>query len=307
MKLVLPASAALLLIAVAARAQPAAGPLTNADVHPASTPVHETLFGHQLDDPYRWMEEPGRLADVQAFIRAASAHTVPQLAALPGRAALRNRIAAGMNAGVRYGDARQGGASLFYRRTDPDAQLAKLVVRGPDGAERVLYDPEATTPRGGAIGTYSVSPDGRTVAVQTSGGGGEVGAIRFIDVATGTVGPDRLEPVWGEFDAAWLDNEHVAYTRMTGAGTADQMQNMRVYLHRLGERGDGAVLLGATARGSPAFEPQNSPSLPLPTPAPGRLASARARGPIPGSSSRARRTWPAAAPCGGRSEAMRTG
>ena len=160
MKSMLAATAAL-LIGTAAQAQP----LTNADVRPASAPVHETLFGHEIDDPWRWMEDPARLTDVQAFIRAASAHTVPQLAALPGRAALRQRLAAGMNAGVRYGDVRQGGTSLFYRRTDPGAQLAKLVVRGADGRERVLYDPEATNPRGGAIGTYSVSPDGRTVAV----------------------------------------------------------------------------------------------------------------------------------------------
>lgn len=238
---------------------PAAAPLTNADVRPASSPVHETVFGHQIDDPWRWMETPGRLTDVQAFIRASSAHTVPQLAALPGRAALRDRIAAGMNAGVRYSDVRQAGTALFYRRLDAGAQLAKLVVRGADGRERILYDPEATTPRGGAIGTYSVSPDGRTVAIQTSGGGGEVGPIRFYDIATGREYPDRLEPVWGEFDAAWLDNQTVAYTRITATGDADQMQNMRVLLHRLGEREDRSALLGAGVDASPAFLPQEFP------------------------------------------------
>jgi len=259
MKLFLRFGAVALLAASAAAAQQSAGPLTNADVRPAAAPVHETVFGHAIDDPYRWMEDPARLTDVQAFIRAASAHTVPQLAALPGRAALRDRIAAGMNAGVRYGDVRQGGTALFYRRTDPSAQLAKLVVRTADGRERILYDPEATTPRGGAIGTYSVSPDGRTVAIQTSGGGGEVGPIRFYDIATGREYPDRLEPVWGEFDAQWLDNQTVAYTRITATGDADQMQNMRVFLHRLGERSDGAALLGSSVDASPAFAPQEFP------------------------------------------------
>ena len=254
MKSMLGATAALLL-GTAAQAQP----LTNADVRPATAPVHETLFGHEIDDPWRWMEDPARLTDVQAFIRAASAHTVPQLAALPGRAALRERLAAGMNAGVRYGDIKQGGTALFYRRYDPAAQLAKLIVRAADGRERVLYDPEATTPRGGAIGSYSISPDGRTVALQTSGGGGEVGPIRFIDVATGREHPDRLEPVWGEFEAAWLDNQTVAYTRIMGAGSADQMRNMRVFVHRLGERGDGPALLGSGVDASPAFDAQEFP------------------------------------------------
>src|SRR5205085_1699854 len=121
-----------------------------------------------------------------------------------------------------------------------------------------------TTPRGGAIGTYSVSPNGRTVAVQTSGGGGEVGSIRFIDVATGAIGPDRLEPVWGEFEAAWIDNEHVTYARMMAVGSADQMQNMRVFLHRLGDRDDGAALLGRGVEGSPAFDPQEFPDIVMP-------------------------------------------
>lgn len=259
MKLILRFGAVALLAATAAAAQQPAAPLTNADVRPATALVHETVFGHVIDDPYRWMEDPARLTDVQAFIRTASAHTVPQLAALPGRAALRDRIAAGMNAGVRYGDVRQGGSALFYRRTDPGAQLAKLIVRGADGRERILYDPEATNPRGGAIGTYSVSPDGSTVAIQTSGGGGEVGPIRFYDIATGREYPDRLEPVWGEFDAQWLDNQTVAYTRITATGGADQMQNMRVFLHRLGERDDRSALLGAGVDGSPAFAPQEFP------------------------------------------------
>jgi prolyl oligopeptidase len=259
MKLRFIAVAALATASAGLAQPPGAAPLTNADIRAASVAVEENVFGHRLEDPYRWMEEPAQLRNVQGFIRTSSAHTVPQLAALPGRAALRNRVAAGMNAGVRYGDVRQSGTSLFYRRTDPSAQLAKLVVRGADGREHILYDPEATSPRGGAIGTYSVSPDGRTIAIQTSGGGGEVGPIRFYDVATGREHPDRLEPVWGEFDTQWLDNQTVAYTRITATGDADQMQNMRVFLHRLGERSDGAALLGSGVDASPAFAPQEFP------------------------------------------------
>ena len=261
MRLILAGTSALLL-ATALHAQPvAAPPLTNADVRPAAVPLHETVFGHELDDNWRWMEDPARLPDVQAFIRAASAHTVPQLAALPGRAALRDRIAAGMNAGIRFSDVRQGGGALFYRRLDPGAQLPKLVMRAAGGQERILYDPEATTPRGGAVGTYSVSPDGHTVAVQTSGGGGEVGPIRFIDAATGSFLPDRLEPVWGEFEAQWLDNRTVAYTRMAPpAAGVDEMLNMQVYVHRLGGS-DGPSILGSGFAGGPAFVAQEFPNI----------------------------------------------
>lgn len=239
----------------------AAQPLSNAPVKPTPEPFSETQFGEQVDDPYHWMEKGERAADVSSFIRQSSAHSVAQLAKLPGRAQLRERIAAGVQAGVRYSDLREVGGQFFYRRTDPGAQHAKLVVRAVAGGhERILHDPEAGGKSGGSISSFSVSPDGTTLAFHVAGGGSEVGAIRFMDVASGRELADRLEPVWGEFRAEWLDNRTLAYTRMAAAGTADQMLNMRVYLHRLGEK-DGPALLGAGVDGAPIFEPREFPQI----------------------------------------------
>lgn len=233
--------------------------LTNHDGRAPAEPFAETVHGIAVDDPWRWMERADRAQDVRAFVQAASAHTVAQLAALPGRARLRDRIDRAMQAGVRYTDARQSGPLTFYRRMDPGAQLAKLVVRGADGAERVLYDPEAGGARGPAINSYSVSPDGRTVALHSAAGGAEVGAVRFIETATGRELPDRLEPVWGEFEVNWLDGRTFAYTRMNPGGSGvDALQNMRAYLRRLGGP-DGAQLLGSGAAEAPQFPPEDFP------------------------------------------------
>lgn len=244
--------------AAAATAQP----LSNAGPPPAPEPFTETVHGDSVDDPYRWMERADRAADVTGFIRRSSDHTVRQLAALPGRARLRARIAAAAQAGVRYGDLQRVGDLTFYRRTDPNAQLAKLVVRDARGVERVLYDPEATGARGPAISNYSVSPDGRTLALNSAGGGSEVGAIRFIDVPTGRSLPDRLEPVWGEFEASWIDNRTVALTRMAAATAAgsggDALSNMRVFVHQVGGTTTGPIF-GIGVAGGPAFEPQEFP------------------------------------------------
>lgn len=251
------AAAAVSLCGSAASAQS----LTNAAERPPAGPLASSMEGVTLDDDaYRWMESAERAAEVEAFIRRSSAHTTAQLASLPGRARLRERIAAAYQAGRRYGDLQLGRGAVFYRRTDPDAQLAKLVVRMADGTERILYDPEAGGTRGPAINNYSVSPDGRTVALHTAAGGAEVGAIRFIDVAGGRTLADTLEPVWGEFEAIWLDDRTVAYTRMTGAdsGAGDRLQNMRLFVHRIGG-GDSQPLLGRDVAGSPAFLGQEFP------------------------------------------------
>lgn len=238
----------------------AAEPLSNAPVRPVSEPFDETQFGERVEDPYRWMERSDRTADVSDFIRQSSAHSVAELAALPGRAKLRERIAAGVQAGVRYGDLQAAGGRLFYRRTDPGAQHAKLVVRMADGTEHILHDPEAGGVKGAAVNSYSVAPGGATLAFHTADGGSEVGAIRFIDVASGRILPDRLEPVWGEFRAEWIDESSLAYTRMANAGGDDRMLNMRVYLHRLGEA-EGPALLGAGTDGGPGFEPREFPAI----------------------------------------------
>lgn len=256
MKSLFAAAAAATAIATAGWAQP----LSNSDARAKAEPFSEEQFGDKVDDPWRWMERAERAAEVEAFIRSSSEDTIAQLAALPGRTRIRDRIAASMQAGIRYGDLRSVGGNLFYRRTDPGAQLPKLVMRSAAGAERILYDPEADGTVGPAINNYSISPSGKTIALHTAPGGGEVGAIRFIDIATGRALSDKLDPVWGEFNAEWLDETTLLYTRMApnAPAGADRMQNMRVFVHRLG-RGDGAALLGSGVPLSPPFEPQEFP------------------------------------------------
>jgi prolyl oligopeptidase len=66
-------------------------------------------------------------------------------------------------------------------------------------------------------------------------GGGEVGTTRSYDVATGKRLDDVLTPIWGEFKVNWIDGKTVTYTRMNSGKTQeDAMENMSVYLHRLG-------------------------------------------------------------------------
>lgn len=234
--------------------------LTNADIRPAAEPLRETVFGETLDDPWRWMERADRAGEVESFIRRSSAHTVAQLAALPGRNRVRDRIAAAFRAGTSYGEVQQARDLLFYRRRDPEAQLAKLVVRTADGRERVLYDPETDGTIGPAIGGFSVSPDASTVALNLIAAGDEAGSVRFLDVTTGQFLADRLEPVWGEDRAAWLDNRTIAYTRLQPRQPGvDQLENSRLHVYRLGDGAPAEALLGAGVPDAPGFLPQEFP------------------------------------------------
>src|SRR5690606_30778047 len=101
------------------------GGLTNCPVRPERRPFGETVFGHRVDDPYRWMESPDHAAEVADFLARAGDHTTAQLRSLPGWQRLRERVAVGMRAGVQYFDVWEVGDRLFYCRQDPDAQHEK--------------------------------------------------------------------------------------------------------------------------------------------------------------------------------------
>src|SRR5262245_36843509 len=175
----------------------------------------ETVFGVKISDPYRWMEDPARSKDMTAWVREATAEGMAQIAQLPGRRKMRDALLAASRAGVVYRDLREAGGRLFVLRLDPDASVPKLVVRESGGTERVLFDPAAT---GGtepvAIDSFMPSPTGRLLAIHTAAGGGEVGPIRFMDVATGAWRDDVINPVWGEFYVGWIDEDSALFTRL---------------------------------------------------------------------------------------------
>lgn len=219
-----------------ASAQTAGRGLSNYAEQPKAEPFTETVFGVTIDDPYRWMEKADRRAELEAWVNASSLHTTTELAALPGREALYNDMQALSRAADRFYGVQEAGGKLFYQKLSTDQQIPVLMVR-ENGQDRLLLDPMAgtdgKTPR--AISSYSPSPDGRYVAIHIGEGGGETGAIRIYDVATGQAGPDALTPVWGEFRVGWIDDRTVTYTRLADvAPGGDQMKGMQAYLHVIG-------------------------------------------------------------------------
>jgi len=77
----------------------AAGAQQRAPLHYPPTRTVDTVadfYGTRIADPYRWLESIDS-ADVGAWVKTQNAVTMPYLAALPGRDALRQRITALFN------------------------------------------------------------------------------------------------------------------------------------------------------------------------------------------------------------------
>jgi prolyl oligopeptidase len=249
-------SAAALVAAGTAHAQT----LTNVPAKAPSEPFTETRYGQKVDDPYRWMEDPARKAEMVKYVRAQSALAVTEIRALPQRAELARQLDAAARSGIRISNIRMAGDHVFWRQLDPADRVPKLMVRSA-AATRVLYDPsaESTNSAGpAAINSYNVSPDGKTVALHISFGGAEIGAIRFLDSDTGRETLARLAPVWGEFTAQWLTPDMLTFTRMADKRVGiDDLVGMVAVAGTPGGR--FAPILGPQVAGGPDFSPSAFP------------------------------------------------
>jgi len=169
----------------------------------------DTHWGVEVSDPYRRLENVSD-PEVRQWLRAQADATSAILAKIPGRRALLDRIKEieGAAGGVTTSVVRTEGGRLFFLRRDPGENQFKLVWRdGPNGADHMVFDPEAAGQGGQprAVMDFAPSRDGRRLAYSVQSGGGEIGTLHIVDVASGRelVPPiDRIRYA----DASWLDD-----------------------------------------------------------------------------------------------------
>ncbi len=171
--------------------------------------VSDTYWGVKVPDPYRRLEDT-KDAQVQHWMRAQADATNAILDRIPGRKGMLERIRAieGGAGGVTTEVVRTEGGRLFFLRRNPGENQFKLVWRdGPDGADHVVFDPEAGAAGGPprAVMDFAPSRDGRRLAYSVQAGGGEIGTMQVIDVDSGrdlVPSVDRIRYA----EAHWLDD-----------------------------------------------------------------------------------------------------
>jgi len=236
---------------------------------PPGPPVARTVdvvdhqFGVDVPDPYRWMEGNAN-PELKGWLAAQGAWARGELAKLPERDALLARIrelglgSSGVS-GVQIASGR-----TIYTTLPENAQLAKLATRD-NGVERILIDPETI---GGehhaSLNAYRLSPDGKYVGYVIATGGGEVGQIHVMEVATGKETGDVIDSIWGEFAPSWLpDGKAFLYTQMTPPPPGgDPLQNMIARYHVLSTpAATDVTVIGRDADSTFAMPPQGFPTV----------------------------------------------
>ena len=242
-----------------------------ADAPPATRvePVVDTHHGVAVADPYRWLEGTADAATL-AWFRAQDAYARATLAALPGHAALRARLAALDTADVRVRDADWAGDRLFYLKRAPGDETFKLYVRdGFAAPERLLVDPDLFR-RGDApaeIDYFRAAPNGARVAFGVSLAGSEDATLHVIDVGTRTpVGAPIPRARWAS-PSFRFDGNVLFYTQQKyappGTPPADLLRDARVHQRVYGPDGTtrDEALLGSGLAPGVAVAADDTPSI----------------------------------------------
>jgi prolyl oligopeptidase len=204
--------------------------------------IADELHGQHVPDPYRWLEDPAD-PGTREWARQQDALTAGYLSNLPGRERLRTRLAALLSAGS-VGVPVWRGERAFFTRREAGGEHPALLVREPDGTERVLVDPIALDPSGAAtLDAWTPSIEGDRLAYQVSHGGDEESLVHVLDVATG-------EPVEGPITrcryspVAWLPGgkEYFYVRRLAPELLPEQERQFhrRVFRHTVGADPDTA-------------------------------------------------------------------
>src|ERR1700733_6190523 len=225
-------TAGLTALAVAADAPSSPGP-----PKVKVAPVEDSVQGHKIVDPYRYLENADDPA-TKSFVDEELAYTRALLDPLPGRDKINARLSELLAIGT-VGAPQVGGKYYFHTRRDAGQNQPLLYVRDSlNGEDRVLLDPnkmsaDATI----ALDWWYASHDGKYVAYGTSASGSEESTLRIIETATGPQLPDTTDRT--RFASlAWLkDNSGFYYTRHPHKGDApagEEVYHVKAFYHQLG-------------------------------------------------------------------------
>ena len=199
--------------------------------------VVDNLHGHEIADPYRYMENAEN-PDTQAFVRAEAAYTRGILDPLPGRQKINQRLTELLSIGT-LDTPQMGGNYYFYRRREGSQNQPILYVReGVNGADRVLVDPNQLAKDGTtAIDWWFASHDGKYVAYGLSTSGSEESTLHVIETATGRILPDAI-PGTRFSSLGWKsDDSGFYYTRHPQKGEVppgEEVYHVKVFYHAIG-------------------------------------------------------------------------
>ncbi|MCP4448596.1 MAG: S9 family peptidase [Myxococcales bacterium] len=200
--------------------------------------VVDTYHGTEVIDAYRWLEDADS-AETAAWVAAENKVTFAYLETIPERKTLVERLTKLWDY-EKFGTPRKKGERYFYSRNDGlQNQSVVYWANALKDEPKVLLDPNTLSKDGTvALGSYSISDDGKYMAYGLQAAGSDWATWRVREVATGKDLGERLE--WIKFSGASWDKQSTGfyYGRFPkpaeGAGLTEANFDQKVYFHKVG-------------------------------------------------------------------------
>jgi prolyl oligopeptidase len=228
--------------------------------------VEDTVQGHKIADPYRWLEDPSS-ADTQEYVRQELAYTRSILDPLPGREQIQKRLTQLLSIGTITAPQVAGPYYFYTRREGTQNQPILLVREGVHGKDRALVDVNQLASDGTvALDWWFPSEDGKYVAYGTSTSGSEESTLHLIESATGKLLPDTIDRTRFASVAWKKDNSGFYYTRHPKKGdvpAGEEVYHVKVFYHTLGADSAQDPLIFDSMTVGEGHTPQDIPAVQL--------------------------------------------
>ncbi|EJE4167249.1 S9 family peptidase [Vibrio parahaemolyticus] len=197
--------------------------------------VVDTYFGHDIADPYRWLEDD-RSEETAQWVSGQNSVTFDFLGQIPYRQQIRDLVANSQNY-EKYSQPFVRGDYTYFYKNDGLQNQSVLYRRKGEGEAEVFLDPNTFSEEGTtSLGEVSFSKDYRVVAYSISEGGSDWRKIFVIDTET----KEQLEPeiVDAKFTSiSWLGSKgfyYSSYDKPQGSELSARTEHHKLYYHELG-------------------------------------------------------------------------
>jgi prolyl oligopeptidase len=214
----------------------------------------ERLWGHEIKDPYRWMEQD--TTALLPWLKEQNDSARRALSSIPSRAAFFDRFKA-LNAPFDVShDARYAGERVFFLLRRAEADSEGLAVRERSGIQRMVFECDSHS----QIDYFEPSGDGQLVAIGTSRDGSEDSTLQIVAIDGDREYAEKIEHTRFA-KVSWAPtNDAFVYGRYLDAPTAENAPlghlSRRVFLHHIGRpTSDDTIVFGPEVTGLPKLDP----------------------------------------------------
>lgn len=196
--------------------------------------VKETINGVEIVDPYRWLEDQNS-PETRAWIDAENAYSDSLMARVPGRAELKQKVAALLKIDTMSPPTVRNGRYFFFKRRADQDQSQFFLRQGIDGKDELLIDPLALSPEHTiTVNLVGLSRDGSLIAYALRQGGEDEITPHLFDVNARKDLPDQFPRARYSGVSILPDKSGIYFTRDTKEGP-------RVYYHKIGSDTDEEI------------------------------------------------------------------